>query len=165
MSRQYSGFCTITTMGFSHGAGKRMNVRWEILSCVGIKWTLSNILAPFNYVCLPLYCGCCSTEMNSNNFFFFGRYYPYHYAPYLSDIRNISKLKIQFELGKPFMPFEQLLAVLPAASKDLLPKCYQVGFIILSLPVLSYTYYFLNKKLSSAIFSVPVVKLSLTFRL
>lgn len=28
------------------------------------------------------------------------------------------------------MPFEQLLAVLPAASKDLLPKCYQVGFRI-----------------------------------
>lgn len=54
------------------------------------------------------------------------RYYPYHYAPYLSDIHNISELKIKFELGKPFMPFEQLLAVLPAASKDLLPKCYQV---------------------------------------
>lgn len=29
------------------------------------------------------------------------------------------------------MPFEQLLAVLPAASKDLLPKCYQVGCNIL----------------------------------
>lgn len=59
------------------------------------------------------------------------RYYPYHYAPYLSDIRNINKLKIRFDLGKPFMPFEQLLAVLPAASKDLLPKCYQVGCNIL----------------------------------
>lgn len=62
--------------------------------------------------------------------FFPCRYYPYHYAPYLSDIRNIGELKMKFELGKPFMPFEQLLAVLPAASKDLLPKCYQVGFRI-----------------------------------
>ncbi|XP_038312964.1 5'-3' exoribonuclease 1 isoform X4 [Canis lupus familiaris] len=53
-------------------------------------------------------------------------YYPYHYAPFLSDIRNISTLKIHFELGKPFKPFEQLLAVLPAASKNLLPTCYQV---------------------------------------
>ncbi|XP_028587031.2 5'-3' exoribonuclease 1 [Podarcis muralis] len=52
-------------------------------------------------------------------------FYPYHYAPYLSDICNISELKIRLDLGKPFMPFEQLLAVLPAASKDLLPKCYQ----------------------------------------
>ncbi|XP_028617291.1 5'-3' exoribonuclease 1-like, partial [Grammomys surdaster] len=52
-------------------------------------------------------------------------YYPYHYAPFLSDIRNISSLKIHFELGKPFKPFEQLLAVLPSASKNLLPTCYQ----------------------------------------
>uniref|UniRef100_A0A6Q2ZQ13 5'-3' exoribonuclease 1 n=1 Tax=Esox lucius TaxID=8010 RepID=A0A6Q2ZQ13_ESOLU len=52
-------------------------------------------------------------------------YYPYHYAPFLSDVRNISHLKLTFDMGKPFMPFEQLLAVLPAASKDLLPECYR----------------------------------------
>uniref|UniRef100_A0A665V7T0 5'-3' exoribonuclease 1 n=1 Tax=Echeneis naucrates TaxID=173247 RepID=A0A665V7T0_ECHNA len=52
-------------------------------------------------------------------------YYPYHYAPFLSDIRNISGLKLTFELGKPFMPFQQLLAVLPAASMELLPQCYR----------------------------------------
>uniref|UniRef100_A0A8C0F3Y3 5'-3' exoribonuclease 1 n=1 Tax=Bubo bubo TaxID=30461 RepID=A0A8C0F3Y3_BUBBB len=65
-------------------------------------------------------------------------YYPYHYAPYLSDIRNISELKIKFELGKPFMPFEQLLAVLPAASKDLLPKCYQHLMISQDSPIIEY---------------------------
>lgn len=54
------------------------------------------------------------------------RYYPYHYAPYLSDIRNVSGLKLTFELGQPFMPFQQLLAVLPAASMELLPECYRV---------------------------------------
>ncbi|KAJ0058968.1 hypothetical protein NL108_003310, partial [Boleophthalmus pectinirostris] len=52
-------------------------------------------------------------------------YYPYHYAPFLSDIKNISELKLTFDLGKPFMPFQQLLAVLPAASKELLPECYR----------------------------------------
>ncbi|KAM3604372.1 uncharacterized protein V6R79_010194 [Siganus canaliculatus] len=52
-------------------------------------------------------------------------YYPYHYAPFLSDIRNISGLKLTFELGKPFMPFQQLLAVLPAASMELLPEAYR----------------------------------------
>lgn len=56
------------------------------------------------------------------------RYYPYHYAPFLSDIRNISELKLTFDLEKPFMPFQQLLAVLPAASKELLPESYRVLF-------------------------------------
>uniref|UniRef100_A0A8C3GB14 5'-3' exoribonuclease 1 n=1 Tax=Cyclopterus lumpus TaxID=8103 RepID=A0A8C3GB14_CYCLU len=52
-------------------------------------------------------------------------YYPYHYAPFLSDIKNISGLKLTFDLEKPFMPFQQLLAVLPAASMELLPESYR----------------------------------------
>eukprot|EP00118_Oscarella_pearsei_P002981 m.12490 g.12490 ORF g.12490 m.12490 type:complete len:1544 (+) comp24099_c0_seq1:68-4699(+) len=52
-------------------------------------------------------------------------FYPYHYAPFLSDIRDISNLKIDFNLAKPFRPFQQLLAVLPAASKQFLPEAYQ----------------------------------------
>uniref|UniRef100_A0A6I8RYS6 5'-3' exoribonuclease 1 n=1 Tax=Xenopus tropicalis TaxID=8364 RepID=A0A6I8RYS6_XENTR len=65
-------------------------------------------------------------------------YYPYHYAPYLSDICNISHLKLTFNLGKPFMPFEQLLAVLPAASKDLLPLTYQNLMISSDSPIIDY---------------------------
>ncbi|XP_058517368.1 5'-3' exoribonuclease 1 isoform X3 [Ochotona princeps] len=65
-------------------------------------------------------------------------YYPYHYAPFLSDIRNISSLKIHFELGKPFKPFEQLLAVLPAASKNLLPACYQHLMTSEDSPIIEY---------------------------
>lgn len=51
-------------------------------------------------------------------------FYPHHYSPYISDIKGFSDLKIDFEHGKPFKPYEQLLAVLPTASKNLLPKCY-----------------------------------------
>ncbi|RZC39325.1 5'-3' exoribonuclease 1 like, partial [Asbolus verrucosus] len=51
-------------------------------------------------------------------------FYPHHYSPYISDIKGFSDLKIEFELGKPFKPYEQLLAVLPPASKNFLPKCY-----------------------------------------
>lgn len=52
-------------------------------------------------------------------------YYPHHYAPYISDIKDFASLKLEYELGTPFKPFEQLLAVLPAASKTLLPEPYQ----------------------------------------
>ncbi|XP_032296461.1 5'-3' exoribonuclease 1 isoform X2 [Drosophila virilis] len=51
-------------------------------------------------------------------------YYPYHYAPFISDLTNIKDIRINFKLGKPFLPFQQLLAVLPAASVSLLPAAY-----------------------------------------
>ncbi|XP_054727908.1 5'-3' exoribonuclease 1 isoform X2 [Anastrepha obliqua] len=52
-------------------------------------------------------------------------YYPHHYAPFISDLKNFKDYKFNFNLGKPFLPFEQLLAVLPAASRDLLPSAYR----------------------------------------
>lgn len=82
------------------------------------------------------YNGCCSWSW----------YYPHHYSPYISDIKGFSNMDLQFDSGKPFLPFQQvnwmnimhvfiyftfwlylflqLLAVLPPASKDLLPHCY-----------------------------------------
>lgn len=54
-------------------------------------------------------------------------YYKYHYAPRISDISTgldeLIKLggDITFDLSKPFKPFEQLMAVLPARSRKLMP--------------------------------------------
>jgi len=52
-------------------------------------------------------------------------YYRYHYAPRISDIKKGLDVMINFEKGEPFRPFEQLMAVLPARSRQLVPATYR----------------------------------------
>lgn len=40
-------------------------------------------------------------------------FYPYHYAPFASDLMGCDKIKVKFSIGEPATPFEQLLAVFP----------------------------------------------------
>ncbi len=52
-------------------------------------------------------------------------YYPFHYAPFASDLRNIERFQTDvksFELSTPFNPVEQLMAVLPSDSSHAIPK-------------------------------------------
>ncbi|XP_022099990.1 5'-3' exoribonuclease 1-like [Acanthaster planci] len=65
-------------------------------------------------------------------------FYPYHYAPYMSDLQGISNLDLKYEKGEPFLPFQQLLGVLPAASKDLLPEPYQKLMTMENSPIIDY---------------------------
>lgn len=52
-------------------------------------------------------------------------YYPYHYAPFASDLIGSDSLEIKFELGGPVAPFEQLLSVFPKQSNHAVPMCYR----------------------------------------
>lgn len=51
-------------------------------------------------------------------------YYPYHYAPFAADFKGIDKMEISFEKGRISRPFEQLMSVLPAASRHALPEVF-----------------------------------------
>ena len=51
-------------------------------------------------------------------------YYPYHYAPFASDFVDMDKQVVNFEKGKPFRPYEQLMGVMPAASNHTLPAVF-----------------------------------------
>lgn len=52
-------------------------------------------------------------------------YYPFHYAPFASDLKNIERFQkdcSSFELHEPFKPVEQLMGVLPSDSAHAIPK-------------------------------------------
>merc|ERR1719401_790273 len=49
-------------------------------------------------------------------------FYPYHYAPFASDLIGCATLKCSdanyFQYGTPFLPFQQLMSVLPPVSAE-----------------------------------------------
>ncbi|KAK3670278.1 5'-3' exoribonuclease 2 [Recurvomyces mirabilis] len=51
-------------------------------------------------------------------------YYPYHYAPFAADFVDMEKHPLDFDKGKPFRPYEQLMGVMPAASNHTIPSVF-----------------------------------------
>lgn len=51
-------------------------------------------------------------------------YYPYHYAPFAADFVDLGKMQLDFQKGRISKPFEQLMSVLPAASRHAIPEVF-----------------------------------------
>ncbi|CAN6599240.1 5'-3' exoribonuclease 1 [Trichomonascus vanleenenianus] len=94
-----------------------------------IKDVAENYLEGLQWVLYYYYTGCKS----------WGWYYRYHYAPCISDIRKgLTKDKIDFNLGTPFHPFEQLMGVLPDRSKTLVPPAYHTLMTDETSPIIDF---------------------------
>lgn len=81
-------------------------LRKDLVKCYieGVSWVLAYY-----------YQGCASWDW----------YYPYHYAPFAADFFGFSDMRVEFEKGEPFLPYEQLMSVLPAASGHALPPIFR----------------------------------------
>lgn len=51
-------------------------------------------------------------------------FYKYHYSPMISDVKKGLGANMDFTLGQPFHPYQQLMGVLPDRSKKIVPTAY-----------------------------------------
>ncbi len=66
-------------------------------------------------------------------------YFPYHYAPFASDFIDINDAITDFDKpSQPFNPFEQLMAVFPAASKKHVPEQWQILMTDPNSPIIDF---------------------------
>ncbi|RVD81781.1 uncharacterized protein DFL_009630 [Arthrobotrys flagrans] len=67
-----------------------------------------------------------------------GWFFRYHYAPKISDVKKGLSANLNFRLGSPFRPFEQLMGVLPDRSKKIVPEPYHILMTSPDSPILDF---------------------------
>ncbi|KAK6352621.1 hypothetical protein TWF730_009441 [Orbilia blumenaviensis] len=67
-----------------------------------------------------------------------GWFFRYHYAPKISDVKKGLRANLNFRLGSPFRPFEQLMGVLPDRSKKIVPEPYHILMTSPDSPILDF---------------------------
>lgn len=65
-------------------------------------------------------------------------FYGYHYSPMISDVTKGLGADINFKLGQPFKPFQQLMGVLPDRSKKIVPVTYHDLMINPNSPIIDF---------------------------
>ncbi|KAJ1917159.1 exonuclease II Exo2 [Mycoemilia scoparia] len=67
-------------------------------------------------------------------------FYPHHYAPRIADLcTGLEKYGVDgFELDQPYRPFEQLMSVLPAKSRSLIPQAYRKLMVDADSPIIDF---------------------------
>lgn len=65
-------------------------------------------------------------------------YYPYHYAPFAADFQDLTSIKLDFKKGQIARPFEQLMSVLPAASRHALPEVFHPLMLEPDSPIIDF---------------------------
>ena len=71
----------------------------------------------------------CPTDIRcASHFAFFkiSQFFLSFLLPENQDLKGLEEMSFEFEMGLPFRPFEQLMGVMPEASKELLPLPYRV---------------------------------------
>ncbi|XP_053657823.1 5'-3' exoribonuclease 2 homolog [Anopheles marshallii] len=109
--RYYESKFDVTTQNISF----RQTVAWEYVR--GLCWVLRYY-----------YQGCASWEW----------YFPYHYAPFASDLKHLDNVNTHFDRGTPFKPLQQLMGVFPAASRSHVPEAFAELMIDPRSPIIDF---------------------------
>lgn len=67
-----------------------------------------------------------------------GWFYGYHYSPMISDVIKGLRADINFKLGQPFRPYQQLMGVLPDRSKKIVPTVYHDLMVNPNSPIIDF---------------------------